>query len=313
MSALIKVFGGGLAGMLTVGLLGCGCLLPSTWMRPATLYTDMYEAEALKEAGQYRKALAKYEHAYRKFPRFPVETQVIHVSFPALLKYHIAFCYAKLAETERNISLYSEAEAAAQQSYRTAILASDQADALYLWAYILFKKGRYQEARAKFEALLEILQQNAFGPEFTVDTLFGLGNTLIGLGDKAAAQQVAAKLLERLKGDDDPYDYYTVQAWFGLGRMYLALGDKAAAARAFTHMLERIEIELREDFVPFGVEIRYEQTLLRLGNVYMDLGDDAAAARVFARLLKHFPESAHASDIKRLLDSMRSRNLRKDR
>ena len=302
MSVLIKVLGRSLVGILTVGLLGCGCLFPSTFTRSTTLYADIYEAEDLRYAGKYSKAIAKYEQASKKFPRFPDDTDVIHISLLTFLKYHIAFCYTKLAETEGDISLYVKAETAAKQSYQTAILPSDQADALYLWGYILFKQERYEEARVKFEALLETLRQNTFGVDFTVDALYGLGKALIGLEDVAAARRVFAQLLECMEGDNDPYDLYTVRGLYGLGEMYLALGDKAAARGIFTQVLKRIEMELQEDFVPFDDEVVYEDTLYRLGHVYLELGDKVATRRVFARLLKHFPDSSHKAEVKRLLE-----------
>ena len=321
MSVLIEVFGKSLVCILTVGTLGCGCLFPSTFTRPTTLYADMYEAEDLRYAGKYREALAKYEQALKKVPCFPGNTVVIHVSFSTFLKYYIAFCYTKLAEEEGDISLYVKAEAAAQQSYQTAILPSDQADALYLWGYILYKQERYEEARVKFEALLETLQQKKFGADITryqkkfgtryqkkfgadltVDTLFGLGKSLMALGDKAAARRVFAQLLERMKADNYPYDYYTVQGLYSLGKMYLELGDKAAARRVFTQVLERIEIELQDDFVPLESGILYEQTLYGLGKIYLALGDNADSRRAFVQLLKHFPDSSYKPEVKRLLE-----------
>ena len=309
MSVLIEVFGKSLVGILTVGTLGCGCLLPSTFTRPTTLYADIYEAEDLRYAGKYSKAIAKYEQALKKFPRFPDNTEVIHVSFSTFLKYHIAFCYTKLAEAEGDISLYVKAEAAAKQSYETAILPSDQADALYLWAYILFKQARYEAARTKFEALLKRLQHNedddGFPNEdddgFIVDTLFGLGKSLMALGDKADAQRVFAQLLERIEADNDPNDFYTVDTLFGLGKSLMAFGDKADAQRVFAQVLERIEIELQAGFVPFDSRIRYEQTLYALGNVYLQLGDAAAAQRVHAQLLEHYPDSSYTAEMERLL------------
>ena len=161
-SVLIKVFGRCLVGVLTVGLLGCVSLFPSTLPTPNTPnpYPDLYKAEDLQYRGKYREAIAKYEQALKKFPNFPDDTNVINISFPTFPKYQIAFCYAKLAEAEGDVSLYVKAEAAVRESYQTAIVASDQADALYLWGYTLFKQARYEEARAKFETLVERLQQD---------------------------------------------------------------------------------------------------------------------------------------------------------
>ena len=302
MGVLMKVLIRGIVGVMTVGLLGCGCLFSSPLNR-ANPYPNLDKAQDLQYRGKYRAAIAEYERAAKKFPRFPVDTKIIHVSFPTFLKYHIAFCYAKLAEVEGDVSFYIKAETVVRESYERAIDPFDLADARYLWGYILFKQARYEEARAKFEeALIGITPQNKYGADFIGEVLFGLGKSLMALGDKAAAQRVFAQLLERMKADNYPYDDYTVQGLYSLGKMYLELGDKAAARRVFTQVLERIERELQDDFVPFDSGILYEQTLYGLGNIYLALGDKAATRRVFAQFLKHFPDSSYKGEVERLLE-----------
>ena len=303
MGVLTRILIRSLTGVLTVGLLGCGCLFPSILFTSSSPnpYPDVYKAEDLRYSGKYKAAIAKYEQAFKKFPHFPDGTKVINISFPTFLKYHIAFCYAKLAEAEGDVSLYIKAEAEAKSSYQAAIIRSDQADALYLWGYILYKQERYAEARAKFEKLLETLRQNEFGTEFTVDALFGLGKALIGIGDTPAARRVFAQLLELIKAKNDPYDFYALQVLYGLGKLYLELGDKVTAQHVFIQVIEHIEIELQEDFIGFDAEIFYEETLYGLGKIYLELGDKAAAQRAYAQLLKHFPNSSYKAEVERLL------------
>ena len=299
MGFLIKVFIRSIIGVLMVGILGCGKLFPST-PHSRNPYRDLPKAKELQYRGKYKAAITKYEQALKKFPRFPDETKVIHVSFPTVLKYYIAFCYVQLAEMEGDVSFYIKAEAAAKESYETAIVGSDQTDALYLWGYILFKQERYEEARAKYEALLERLQQNEDDGDFTVDALFGLGKVHLRLGDEPAAQRVFAQLLERIEGDSD---FYTTQVLFGLGKVYLELGDKPATQRVFAQLLEYIEIELQDSFVAFDAEIFYEQALYVLGKAYLELGDAAAAQRAYAQLLEHFPDSSYTAEVERLLEN----------
>ena len=303
MGVLIKVFIRSIVGVVTVGLLGCGFLFPSTPNRPPNLYTDLYEGESLRYKGKYREALAKYEQAAKKFRHLSVDTKIIHVSFPTFLKYHIAFCYAELAETEVDVSLYNKAEAAAEESYRTAIIPSNKTDALYLWAYILFKQERYAEARAKFEKLLETLRQNEFDTEFTVDALFGLGKAHLELGNEPTARQTFVELEARirtlLRTDNS---FYATQVLFGLGKIYMELGDEPTARRVFAQLFEIIKIELQESFIGYDAEIFYENTLYELGKIYLALGDKAATRRAFAQFLKHFPDSSYKPEVKRLLE-----------
>ena len=261
MSVLVKRVGISLVGILMAGLLGC---------RQPNLYQDVYEAESLRYEGKYRAAIAKYEEAAKKFPHFPDGTKIINVEFLTLFNYGVAFCYAKLAETEGDVALYVKAEAAAKESYQTAILPSDQADPLYLWGYILFKQKRYEEARAKFEALLETLQQNRPDGDFPA-RLFP---------DFAAGGDV------------------TAEALFGLGKVYLQLGDKAAARQAFAQFKERIETIKQRT----SSRVYIAEALFGLGKVYLQLGDTTTAQSVFAQLLKHFPDSSYKGEVERLLE-----------
>ena len=261
MSVRIKIFGISLVGILIVGLLGC---------RQPNLYKDVYEAEWLRYEGKYSAAIAKYEAAAKKFPHFPDDTKIINVEFLTLLNYGIAFCYAKLAETEGDVSLYLKAEVAAKGSYQTAILPSNQADPLYLWGYILFKQERYEEARAKFEALLETPQQNRPDGDFP------------------------AKPFPDFIADGD----VIAEALYGLGKVYLELGDKAAARQAFAQLKERIEtIKQRTSSRVYIAEVLYG-----LGKVYLELGDKAAAQSAFAQHLKYSPDSEYRLEIERLLE-----------
>lgn len=255
MSVRIKIFGISLVGILMMGLLGC---------RQPNLYKDVYDAEWLRYEGKYRAAIAKYEAASKKFPHFPDDTKIINVEFLTLLNYGIAFCYAKLAETEGDVSLYLKAEVAVKESYQTAILPSNQTEPLYLWGYILFKQERYEEARAKFETLLGILGHNRLDGDFraktfldfvddTAGALYGLGKVCLELGDKAAARQTFAQLkkrIETIKQRTSTSRVYTAEVLYGLGKVYLELGDKAAAQSSFAQHLKdspdsayRLEIE----------------------------------------------------------------------
>ena len=301
MSILIKGFARSIVGVFTVALFGCGSLFSSPPAHP-NLYPDLAKAWELQYRGNYKAAIAKYQQALKKLPSFPDQTKVINISFPAVLKYRIAFCYVKLAEAEGDISLYSKAEAAAKASYETARLDSDQADALYLWGYLLFKQARYEEAAAKFEALLERLRQDAFNESFTADALFGLGKSRLHLGDNAAAQRIFAQLLESIEADRDRYGFYATEVLFGLGKVFIELGDEPTARRVFARLLEHIEIDRRDGFVAYDTEIFYETVLFYLGKTYLALGDEATARRVFAQLLEHHPDSPHKAEVQRLLD-----------
>ncbi len=320
MNVLIKVFSRSVVGVLTLGLLGCGCLFSSTPNTLQNLYVDLHsEAEDLRYDGKYRAAVKKYEQAFKIRPR---HRRVIDVSYLALFKYRIAFCYAKLAEMEADVSLYIKAEDAVKESYQTAILESDQADILYLWGYILFKQARYEEARAKYEEAIEIFLQQHKG-HYPTGELYALGKVYLALGDEAAARQICAQLETHIDdiGDGIMYglgkaymalgdeaaarwvfaqlevrDYVRYDIMYRLGQAYMELGDETAARRVFAQLEAQIDAALQSGFPYIADE------LYRLGQAYMEWGDEVAALRTFAQLLEHYPDSSHKTEVKRFLE-----------
>ena len=294
MSIVIKGFGISIVGVLAIGLLGCGCLFPSTFhgSNPhSALYSDLYKAQDLRESGRYKAALAKYEQVSKKHLQSAFDRKVIHVGVLMHLKYSIAFCYTQLAEVEGDVSLYSKAEAAATECYETAINPSNRADALYLWGYILFKQARYEEAGTKFKALLETFLE--------VDALFALGKVYLELGDEVVAQRVYAQLEQRPPPTDGPpymflYDHY--ETLVALGKVYLELGDEAAARRVLAQLEELIKTHWQKAFYHVGHDFLYG-----LGKAYLELGDEVAARHVFTQLLEHYPNSLHKAEVQRFL------------
>lgn len=281
MKVLIKVLCRTVIGVFTVGLLGCGCLFP---YKPNTLtnqYIDLYaEAESLRYDNEYRAAVEKYEQAFKIRPR---PRKVIDVSYIPQFKYCIAFCYAKVAETEADVSFYIKAEAAVKESYQTATLQSDRVDILYLWGYILFKQAKYVEARAKYEELLEISLQRGFQDRFLFKrTLSNLEKTYVELPDEAAVPRAFRQLAELLEialqnRISDPLLEYALS---GLGQVYLERGDEAAARRTFGQLEELLEIPLQSGFSDRFLS----HALYVLGGGYLELGDETAARRIFERV-----------------------------
>lgn len=261
MDVLIKVLSRSIVGVLMPGLLGCGCLFPSAPYSPNLYAALRAEAEDLRESGKYRQAIVKYEQAFKNRPRPPVDTKVINVNYLTLFKYSIAHCYIRLAEAEDDDSLYIKAEEEARESYETAIIPSDQVNALYLWGYTLFKQARYEEARVKFETTIETALQRDSRDVFTKEALFALGKTYMALGDKVAARRAFAQFEEQLEKD-------------------------AKAGSVFYPGFSYVDLSVENRVFGFNSDVFYEETLYTLGKTHLELGDDAAARRTFERLLK---------------------------
>lgn len=295
---IIKLFSRSIVGVLMVGLLGCGGLFSST---PKTLpdpYLTRYEADDLRYDGKYKEALAKYEQVLKAFPRSSFDSAGVNTKFLPMFKYGIALCYAKLAEVEADVSLYSKAEAAVRESYETATLESEQAAALHLWGYILFRQARYVQACAKLERVIEEYPQYRFDGHALQPAVYVLGEAYLELGDEAAARQAFGAFKKQLEIDlqqDSPYiDYELV---YSLGEAYLELGDKTDAGWAFRQVEERVAADLQDGyaFLPF------DNDLYGLGKAYLRLSDEVAARRTFTLLLKYYPDSPHKPELEHLL------------
>ena len=279
MNVLIKVVGRSIVGVLTLGVLGCGCLFPYTPNTLSNLYVKLYsEADYLLRTGEYRAAIGKYERAFKIRPR---SAEIVDARFPALFKYRIAFCYAKLGEAEGDISLYVKAEAAVRESYQTTTIPYYRAHILYLWGYILFKQERYEEAIAKFEA---VNLPNEFLPgnrrRLIWDSLYALGKAYQGLGDKAAARRAFKQLdshIDTFLRDDGWFNSVGDNIVYALGKAYLELGDEPAARRTFAISEKNFKSDEVERLTYAGDEVLYA-----LGKAYLELGDEPAARRTFA-------------------------------
>ena len=244
-------------------------------------YVELHsEAEDLRYNGEYRAAVEKYEQAFKIRPR---SRKVIDVSHLPLFKYRIAFCYAKLAETEGDDALYIKAEAAVPESYQTAILQSDQANILYLWGYILFKQERDAEARAKYEELLEIALQYGFSDRHLFEgALSNLEKTYLEKGEEAVAPRAFRQLEERLETSlkNRVSARFLEDALSNLGQVYLDKGDVPAARRTFGQLEELLEITRQS-----GFHDRFlSHALYVLREMYLTLGDEVAVRRIFGRI-----------------------------
>ena len=289
MSALLKIFNRCIVGVLTLGMLGCGCLFPYTPNPLPNVYVELYsEANNLQHIGEYSAAIKKYEETFKIRPRL---TKIIDVRFPALLKYNIAFCYAKLAEAEGDAPLYIKAEAAIRESYQTAILPDHQARIRYLWGYILFKQGRYEEASAKFKSI-SVPRSSQYGDTARLmwNSSYALGKAYLGLDDETAARQAFRQLdsqIDAFLQDDGWPPTVGRHILYALGKAYLELGDETAARRVFTMREALFYTDPEKDHPHTGDEVLYA-----FGKAYLELGDEAAARLAFTQLdalIKTYP------------------------
>ena len=324
MSVLIKIFNRCIVGVLTLGMLGCGCLFPYTPNTLPNLYVELYsEANDLQHIGEYSTAIKKYEEVFKIRPH---PTKIIEVRFPALLKYNIAFAtlnWQKQKETHPSIS---KPRRRSEKVTKLRYFRTHQARILYLWGYILFKQGRYEEASAKFKSI-SVPRASQYGDTARLmwNSSYALGKAYLGLDDETAARQAFRQLdsqIDAFLQDDGWPPTVGRHILYALGKAYLELGDETAARRVFTmretlfytdpgdnhpHTGDEVLYAFGKAYLEFGKEAaarmtftqlealiktyphpwyRYVRTevLYGLGKAYLELGEEAAARRVFAQV-----------------------------
>jgi len=160
-------------------------------------FQNLYgEAGGLYREGKYIQAIAKYEQVLEEYERVLKRnkgvssySKIIDEDFPTLVKYRIAVCYTNWAEQG---DIYSQAEDIIKEIYPTATVREHQEGITYLWGYILFKQKRYEEARPKFQELIDNFPQSIF----VENAWYALGKLYFEQGDYEAARQALQQLLD---------------------------------------------------------------------------------------------------------------------
>ena len=267
MNVLIKVLSRSIVGVLTLGLLGCGCILPSTPNTLQNLYVKLY-SEAEEDVSLYIKAEAAVKESY--------QTAILESDQGHIL-YLWGYILFKQARYEESRAKYEAAiEIFLQQREERSLMGK-----LYTLGKVYLELGDEAAARRIFAKLEAKIDDIGHG------IMYGLGKAYMELDDEAAARRVFAQLEAR--------DYVRYDVMYRLGQAYLELDDEAAARRVFAQLEAKIDAALQSGFPYIADE------LYRLGKAYLERGDEASAQRTFAQLLEHYPRSSYKDEVERLL------------
>ena len=172
---------------------GIGLLMLFLWPSQGPKKTGrLYnKAEDLYQSSRYSEAISMYEQALEEGKKHPDEAKWIDQDFSILIKYKIAVCYCRWA-AQGDISLYTEAESIVKAIYPTATVPKHREGITYLWGYILFKQGRYEEADPKFRELIENFPQSPY----VENALYALGKLHLKLEQPEKSRKAFQQLLK---------------------------------------------------------------------------------------------------------------------
>lgn len=147
----------------TLGIIGGVALIiallsPLFLSRPKDVETHYEEANKLFETYKYEEAIKKYNKAIKVAKKPGARSYTIDKDFPALANYKIALCYEKLGEkSESNrIKYYTLALNHIQRTIAATNEYKHKMNFTFLWARILHKNKKPQEAGAKYSYFVQV-------------------------------------------------------------------------------------------------------------------------------------------------------------
>ncbi len=112
-------------------------------------------AEVLYERSDYEGAIGKYKESLKESKKFGAKTERIDKDFTTLTNLKIARCYYELAEDNKDVRHYDNSLIHIRKVVLDAQVAKHQEELTYLWAEILYKTYKLDQATAKFSWLIE--------------------------------------------------------------------------------------------------------------------------------------------------------------
>ena len=164
------------------------------------LYED---AEALYERSDYKGAIEKYEAALKELNKFGAKTEHIDTDFTTLVNLKITRCYYYLGEKTQDTKYYQDALAHIEEIWFKAHVPTHQEELTYLWAEILYKIEKFDQAESKFNQLIKNFPKSQWIPK----ALYTIGEINYQQNNKDKALSTFQKLV-----DDFPHSEFQTDA-----------------------------------------------------------------------------------------------------
>ena len=112
-----------------------------------------------------RGAIEKYEAALKESNKLGVKTEHIDEDFTTLANLKIVQCYYRLAENTQDANYYQDALVRIEKVWSKAYVPMHQEELTYLWAEILYKIGKLDQAESKFNQLIKNFPKSQWIPK----------------------------------------------------------------------------------------------------------------------------------------------------
>ncbi len=131
-------------------------LLSPFFMGSSKKVQQLYdEGNALFTQRKYLDAIDRYNTAIKESKKPGARSEVIDKDFPALANYKIALCYTQLGETTADVTNYKKAIDLIKKTLYSTNVHTHKENLTYLWAQILYKTKKFEEAGAKYSSFVE--------------------------------------------------------------------------------------------------------------------------------------------------------------
>ena len=131
-------------------------LLSPLFMGSSKKVQHLYnEGNTLFTQRKYLDAIDKYKKAIKESKKPGARPEVINKDFSALANYKIALCYDKMGETTNEEKYYTKAIDLIKKTFYGTDVHTHKENLTYLWAQILHKTERYEEAATKFSSFVK--------------------------------------------------------------------------------------------------------------------------------------------------------------
>jgi len=220
------------------------------------------EGNALFTQRMFLEAIDKYKKAIKESKKPGARPEVIDTDFPALANYKIARCYDKMGETTNEEKYYTKAIELIKKTFYGTDVHTHKENLTYLWAQILYKTERIEEAKAKFSSFVKFYPNSPSVEE----ALIRIGTINTNLKNHGEALIAFQRVI-----DEFPTSKYRSEAEYYIPKVLVAENNYAGNVKD-------------------EAETMYNTALDKV-----NLNQDYNAYQIFTGIIKEYPETDYVS------------------
>ena len=155
-------------------------------------------AEALSERSDYEGAIEKYKEALKESKKLGAKTERIDKDFTTLANLRIARCYYELGEESSDVRHYHSSLTYIRKVVLDTQVVKHEEELTYLWAETLYKTKNPDQAKSKFDRLIDKFPNSRWVPK----SLFTIGEINYQQQNYDIARETFQKLIAKYPHSD---------------------------------------------------------------------------------------------------------------